>query len=71
MVAEMKVYHADLKRDGRFWNIRVPEVERSTQARNLREAEAMGRDLIAIMEDIPPDSFEVEVKVTLPERDEA
>jgi len=63
----MKSYHANLTRDGRFWNIRVPEVERSTQARNLNEAEAMARDLVAIMEDIPPDSFDIEVKITLPD----
>lgn len=63
----MKTYHAELDRDGRFWHIRVPEVERSTQARSLNEAEAMARDLIALMEDIPPDSFDVEVKIVLPD----
>jgi hypothetical protein len=66
-VAEVKIYHANLVRDGRFWNVRVPEVERSTQARTLSEAETMARDLIAIMEDIPPDSFDVAVKIVLPE----
>lgn len=66
-MATMKSYHANLTRDGRFWSIRVPEVERSTQARNLNEAEAMARDLVAIMEDIPPDSFDIEVKITLPD----
>jgi DNA-directed RNA polymerase specialized sigma24 family protein len=66
-VAEVKTYHANLVRDGQFWNVRVPEVERSTQARTLSEAEAMARDLVAIMEDIPPDSFEVEVKIVLPD----
>ena len=63
----MKTYHAELDRDGRYWRIRVPEVERSTQARNLNEAEVIARDLIALMEDIPADSFEVEVKIVLPE----
>jgi len=62
----MKTYRANLTRDGRYWNVRVPEVKRSTQARNLAEAEAMARDLIAIMEDVPPDSFAVEVKIVLP-----
>jgi hypothetical protein len=66
-VAEVKTYHADLVRDGRYWNVRVPEIQRSTQARNLGEAEAMARDLIAIMEDVRPDSFDVEVKIVLPE----
>jgi len=62
----MKTYRANLTRDGGYWNVRVPEVKRSTQARNLAEAEAMARDLIAIMEDVPPDSFAVEVKIVLP-----
>jgi hypothetical protein len=48
------------------WRIRVPEVQRTTQARNLREVEAMARDLIAIMDDIPADSFSLEVTITLP-----
>jgi len=66
-VAEVKTYRANLTRDGRYWNVRVPEVERSTQARNLAEAEAMARDLIAIMDDVPPDTFAVEVKIVLPD----
>jgi hypothetical protein len=66
-VAEVKTYHANLVRDGRYWNVRVPEVERSTQARNLGEAEAMARDLIVIMEDVPPDSFDIDVRIILPE----
>jgi DNA-directed RNA polymerase specialized sigma24 family protein len=54
-------------RDGRFWHIRVPQIERSTQARHLREVELMARDLIAIMEDVPPDSFDLEVQIELPQ----
>lgn len=49
-------------RDGQFWLIRVPEVDRATQARHLREVEAMARDLIAIMEDVAPDSFALDVQ---------
>jgi hypothetical protein len=63
----MKAYRAELERDGRFWRIRVPDVERSTQARSLSEAEAMVRDLIAIMEEVPTDSFDVDMKIILPE----
>jgi DNA-directed RNA polymerase specialized sigma24 family protein len=54
-------------RDGRFWHIRVPQIERSTQARHLREVELMARDLIAIMEDVQPDSFGLEVQIELPQ----
>lgn len=67
MVAEMKTYHAEVDRDGSFWRVRVPGVARTTQARTLREVEPMARDLIAIMDDIPSDSFGLEVRITLPE----
>jgi hypothetical protein len=67
MVAEVKTYHADVDRDGKFWRVRVPEVARTTQARSLREVEQMARDLIAIMDDIPADSFDLDVRITLPE----
>ncbi|MGO8961292.1 MAG: hypothetical protein ACLQFR_28560 [Streptosporangiaceae bacterium] len=49
-----------------MWRVRVPEVQRTTQARNLREVEAMARDLIAIMDDIPADTFSLEVTIILP-----
>jgi hypothetical protein len=67
MVAQVRTYHADVSRDGKLWHIRVPEVARSTQARHLREAEAMTRDLVAIMEGVPPGSFDVELRVALPD----
>ena len=56
-MAELKIYRAEVDRDGMVWRIRVPEVARTTQARTLREVEPMARDLIAIMDDIPADSF--------------
>jgi hypothetical protein len=67
MVADLKIYHAEVDRDGTVWRVRVPEVQRTTQARTLRDVEPMARDLIAIMEDIPADSFRVNVRITLPE----
>ena len=66
-MAAVKTYRAEVDRDGRFWGIRVPEIDRSTQARNLHEAESMVRDLIAIMEEVPTDSFAVDMTITLPE----
>ena len=66
-MAKLKIYRIDVERDGRYWRIRVPDVERSTQARHLREVELMARDLIAIMEDTSPDSFELDVHIELPE----
>jgi hypothetical protein len=66
MVAVMDVYHANVERDGRFWLIRVPEIGRATQARHLREVDAMARDLIAVMRDVEPDSFQLIVSHRLP-----
>jgi hypothetical protein len=66
IVADLKTYHAEVDRDGTVWRVRVPEVRRTTQARSLREVEPMARDLIAIMDDIPADSFKVNVHITLP-----
>ena len=66
MVADVKTYHADVERDGAVWRVRVPEVQRTTQARSLREVEPMARDLVAIMDDIPLDAFKVNVHITLP-----
>ncbi len=71
MVADLTTYHAEVDRDGKVWRIRVPEVRRTTQARTLREVEPMARDLIAIMEDIPSDSFSLDVHITLPEEIQA
>ncbi len=60
-------YAVEVERDGRFWLVRVPEIDRATQARHLREVETMTRDLISIMEDVAPDSFELDVRLRLPE----
>jgi DNA-directed RNA polymerase specialized sigma subunit len=55
--------------DGRFWLVRVPAIDRSTQARTFREIPDMAKDLITIMtgEEEPT----IEVRVTLPEMIEA
>jgi len=65
-VAQLRTYHAEVDRDGKVWRVRVPEVARTTQARTLREVESMARDLIAIMDNIPADSFDLDVTLTLP-----
>ena len=57
----MTTYHAEVSQDGKFWRVRVPEVARTTQARTLNEVEPMARDLIAIMDGIDADSFDLEV----------
>ncbi len=65
--AKLKTSRIDVERDRRFWCIRVPEIERSAQAKHLREVELMAHDLVAIMEDVSPDSFEFDIHIELPE----
>lgn len=66
-MALMNIYTARVERDGRFWLVHVPEIDRYTQARNLREVEAMARDLVAVMLEVEPDSFELDIELELPE----
>ena len=49
---------AQLTRDGRFWLVHVPEIDQYTQARSVREAPDMARDLTAVWLDIPIDNVE-------------
>lgn len=60
-------YTARVERDGRFWLIHVPELDRYTQARNLREVEEMARDLVAVMLDVDPGSVVLDVQLVLPD----
>ncbi len=60
-----KTYEVIARRDGKTWLLRVPAVDRSTQALRLDQAEDMARDLIAIMTGKPEDSFDVEITTNL------
>jgi hypothetical protein len=64
-VVEM-MYHVRVERGEKYWLLHVAEIDRWTQARNLREVEPMARDLIAIMEDVPSTSFELDIDITAP-----
>jgi DNA-directed RNA polymerase specialized sigma subunit len=66
MVEAMRTYHAEVTRDGKFWLIRVREINRSTQALRYKDVEAMASDLIEIMEDLRGDEYHLELKVHLP-----
>ena len=63
----MKTYRVEADLDGRYWHIRVPSIGRSTQARRVRDIEPMARDLIAVMEEVPADSFHLDMQITLPD----
>lgn len=60
-------YRAEVRRGDRWWLVYVPEIDRTTQARNLREVEPMARDLIAVMTDVDPATIDLEVDLQLPE----
>ena len=62
----MSTYHVRVERDEKHWMLYVPEIDRVTQARNLREVDSMARDLIAIMDEIPADSFDLEIDIVTP-----
>lgn len=57
------VYTAHVRREGRWWMVEVPEIDGLTQARHLREAELMARELIAVTLGLELD--EVAVRVTV------
>jgi predicted RNase H-like HicB family nuclease len=53
--------------EGGWWTIEVPEIPGVfSQARHLNQAEEMARDAIALMLDVPEDSFDVVVEAQLP-----
>lgn len=47
----MREYKVEVERDGRWWMIRVPELDQITQARRVNEIEDMARSLIAVSTD--------------------
>lgn len=59
----MTRYTANVERDETMWHIRVPEISRSTAAKNLEEVEFMARDLISLMTDQSPDAFELDINI--------
>jgi predicted RNase H-like HicB family nuclease len=66
LVAEMSTYTARVERGEQYWLVTVPEIARTTQARTLREVEPMARDLIAVMEQVDPQSFELKADIVFP-----
>lgn len=66
MTTSTRTYEAVAERDGRWWLIRIPELDTMGQARTVNEFEQVARDVIAGWEDIDPDSFAVHVSVEIP-----
>lgn len=60
-------YTAHAQRGEGWWAIEVPDVPGVfSQARRIGQVEYMARDAIALMLDVEPDSFDVDVKLELP-----
>lgn len=57
----MKTFTARVTHDEDAWMVEVAEIDRVTQALHLREVEPIARDLIAIMQDVSPDSFALKI----------
>jgi hypothetical protein len=63
----MRQYDIEVTRADRWWMIRVPEIDRLTQARHEGEVEQMARELIAVSTEIPISEVRVRlVKRLLP-----
>ncbi|HEV8025433.1 MAG TPA: hypothetical protein VGP37_11180 [Candidatus Nanopelagicales bacterium] len=60
----MNTYTAVVSREGRWWIVDVDGVG-TTQARNLTEAQEMAVDLIAIIQELPTNGIDVEIRVAL------
>ena len=59
----MTTYTVSVTREGRWWIVRVPEVDQVTQARRLSEVTTAARELIAMTLDVPMSKVHVRVRV--------
>jgi len=60
-------YKVTATREGGWWTLEVPEIPGVfSQARRLDQTEYMARDAIALMLELPEDSFDVVVEAQLP-----
>jgi hypothetical protein len=67
VVAEVKTYSVEVSRDGKFWLIRVPELDRSTQAVRYRDVRAVAGELVEIMTGLRAEQFDLQFQVQLPD----
>lgn len=61
-VAAMNAYRATARREGNWWIVSVDGVG-VTQARRLEHVEEMARDLVATMEGVDPQVFDIDVEI--------
>lgn len=65
-MAELRTYHTEVTRDGKFWLIRVAEIGRSTQALRYKDVPIMAGELIEIMEGPGSEDYELDIRVHFP-----
>lgn len=63
----MKTYTVTAEQDGKFWFVRIPELDGATQGRTLSEVPEMARDYIATVTGKPESSFDIVLQLKLPE----
>jgi hypothetical protein len=60
----MMVYEVHVTgREGRWWAVEIPELDRVTQAARLADVDAEARDYIAVTLDVPPSTVKMRVIV--------
>jgi predicted RNase H-like HicB family nuclease len=68
-VVEVKTYTVTTERSGNWWAFSVPEISGAHgQARRLEQVRDEARDVISMMLDAEPDSFDVSLSVRLDPR---
>jgi predicted RNase H-like HicB family nuclease len=61
-------YVVACQRSGDWWAVTVPEVPGVfTQARRLEQVRTMAREAVALMLDVDPDSFDLDLRLEVPE----
>lgn len=63
----MKTYQVDVRRDGKFWLIQIPEIDRSTQALRYKDVPIMAAELIEIMTGATGNEYDTRLNVQLPD----
>lgn len=57
----MHEYKIEIERDGKWWMVKIPDIDGLTQARRLSEATTMAREYISLTQNVPFDDINIEV----------